>query len=106
VTAISHHGVSKEQVVPCELLQPEQAAFDPPKAAEFLLTLLATTRRADAMIGDLNERFTDECQQFGRDRAVRLHWARTLRSLPPLVWRAIGKMVIATAERFFGPGAA
>jgi len=44
-----HHGVSKEHIGPRGLLQPEQAAFDPPRAAEFLLTLLATTRSADAM---------------------------------------------------------
>jgi hypothetical protein len=79
---------------------------DPPKFAEFLLTLLATTQRADAMIGDLNERFTRECREFSRASAVRLYWARTLHSLPPLVWRAIGKVVLAVVERFFGPGAA
>jgi hypothetical protein len=70
--------------------------------AEFLLTVFATTRSADAMIGDLNERFTGECREFGRDRTVRLYWARTLRSLPPLVWRAIGKVVVAAVKRFFG----
>jgi hypothetical protein len=79
---------------------------DPPKMAEFLLTALATTRRAEAMIGDLNERFTDECKKFGRDRAVRLYWARTLRSLGPLLRRAIGKAlkwgaVIAAVRRLF-----
>jgi hypothetical protein len=78
----------------------------PPKIAEFMLTMLATTRGAEAMIGDLNERFTRECKEFDRDRAVRLYWARTLRSLGPLLWRAIGKVVITMVKRFFGPGAA
>src|SRR5229473_3743494 len=63
----------------------------PPKFAEFLLTALATARAAEAMIGDLNERFADECQKFGPRRAVRLYWARTLRSLWPLLMRAIAR---------------
>jgi hypothetical protein len=58
------------------------------------------------MIGDLNECFTRECKEFGRNRAVRLHWSRTLRSLPPLVWRAIGNVVVAVVKRIFGPTAA
>jgi hypothetical protein len=63
----------------------------PPKLAEFLLIAFAATRHAEAQIGDLNERFADECKKLGRDRAVRLYWARTLRSLWPLLRRAIGK---------------
>jgi hypothetical protein len=79
---------------------------DPPKIAEFLLTALATARHAESAIGDLNERFADECQKLGRDRAVRLYWARTLRSLWPLLWRAMGKAVkwgavIAALRRLF-----
>jgi hypothetical protein len=46
---------------------------DPPKIAEFMLTALAATRASEAMIGDLNERFTTECKDFGRPRAVRLY---------------------------------
>ncbi len=85
-----------------EAARPKTDDCEPPSGAEFLLTMLATTRRADAMIGDLNERFTCEYKEFGRARAVRLYWARTLRSLPPLVWRAIGKLVVAVVKRFFG----
>jgi hypothetical protein len=75
--------------------------LDPPRIAEFLLTALATTRAAEAMIGDLNERFADEIQRLGRQRAVRLYRARTLRSLWPLLWRAIGKAVKWGALRWF-----
>jgi hypothetical protein len=83
-----------------------QERRDPPELAEFALTLFATTRHAEAMVGDLNERFTDECQKLGRSRAVRLYWARTLRSLWPLLKRAIGKAVkwgavITAARRLF-----
>ncbi len=81
-------------------------ALDSPKIAEFLLTMILQSSRADAVIGDLNEYFTRECKEFGRDRAVRLYWARTLRSLWPLLRRAIGKAlkwgaVIATMRRLF-----
>lgn len=64
------------------------------------------TRSAEAIVGDINEHFTRECRELGRDRAVRLYWARTLRSLGPLLWRAIGKVVVAAVKRFFGPTAA
>ncbi len=79
---------------------------NPPKIAEFLLTALATSRAAEAMVGDLTERFADECEKFGHQRAVRLYWARTLRSLWPLLRRAIGKAlkwgaVIAAVRRLF-----
>ncbi len=84
------------------LLQLAQAETAPLNTAEFLLTMLATTPGAEAMIGDLSEHFTCECREFGRGRAVRLYWARTLRSLPPLVWRAIGNVVVASVKRFFG----
>jgi hypothetical protein len=54
------------------------------------------------MIGDLNERFSHECEEFDRDRAVRLYWARTLRSVGPLLRRAIAKVVITMVKRIFG----
>jgi hypothetical protein len=78
-------------------------ADPPPKIAEFLLTALATTRAAEAMIGDLNERFATECKDLGRDRAVRFYWARTLRSLGPLLQRKALKWcaVIAIMRRLF-----
>jgi hypothetical protein len=84
----------------------QRSRNSPPGMAEFLLTLFATTPRAEAAIGDLNERFADECKKLGRQRALRLYWARTLRSLWPLLRRAIGKMlkwgvVIATVRRLF-----
>jgi hypothetical protein len=80
--------------------------YVPPTLAEFLLTALATSRQAEAVTGDLNERFTDDCEKLGRPRAVRLYWARTLRSLWPLLRRAIGKAlkwgaVIAAVRRLF-----
>ena len=93
IILIPHHGSRTKQVAP-------------PKVAEFLLTALATTPRANAMNGDLNEHFTRDCEKLGRRRAVRLYWARTLRSLWPLLVRAIGRAVkwgalIATTRWYF-----
>ncbi len=57
-------------------------------------------------MGDLNERFTRDCEKLGGPRAVRLYWARTLRSLWPLLRRASAKVlrwgaVIAAVRRLF-----
>ena len=98
--------IVKLKEVTVKLIAPMSDQQDPPKIAEFLLTALATTRHAEAAVGDLNERFTDECEKLGRRRAVRLYWARTLRSLWPLLRRAIGKAlkwgaVIAAVRRIF-----
>jgi hypothetical protein len=84
---------------------------NPPKLAEFLLIALSSPSRGESMIGDLKERFAREFQELGRDRAVRLYWARTLRSLWPLLRRAIGKAlkwgaVIAAVKRIFDHTAA
>jgi hypothetical protein len=73
---------------------------------EFLLTILLKPSHVEAMTGDLNERFADECKKYGRDRAVRLYWARTLRSPWPLLRRAIGKALkwgaaLAAVRRLF-----
>jgi hypothetical protein len=64
---------------------------EPPIIAESLLIMFAPARRADHVIGDLEERFTRECEELGRRRAVCRYWARTLHSLWPLLRRAIGK---------------
>ena len=63
----------------------------PGGVVEFLLTALSSSSRDEAQIGDLNERFADDCKKLGCRRAVRLYWARTLRSLAPLLRRAVGK---------------
>jgi len=43
---------------------PPSANHDPPKLAEFLLSAFATTRRAEAAIGDLNEHFARDCEKL------------------------------------------
>jgi hypothetical protein len=70
-----------------------QDATNPPGFAEFMLTTLLKPARAEAVVGDLNAHFTRDYAKFGYNRAARFYWARTLRSLWPLLWRAICKAV-------------
>jgi hypothetical protein len=79
----------------------------PPKYAELLLTVVASTRHAEAMIGDLNERHADWCKRFDAQWADRLYWARAVQSIGPLLWRLVVKalkwaVVISTVRRFLG----
>jgi hypothetical protein len=78
----------------------------PPMLAEFILAMLLKPSRSEAVIGDLNERFTDELHRLGQRRAGWLYWARTLHSLWPLLKRATAKALswgalIAMARRIF-----
>ena len=84
---------------------------NPPKLAEFLLTMLLKPCHLDGVTGDLNERFASECRHLGQRRAVWRYWRRTFDSLWPLMRRAIGKAmkwgaVIATVKRFLDHTAA
>jgi hypothetical protein len=78
----------------------------PPKIAEFCLALFLSKARGEAMIGDLSERFEQDCQQFGPERARRLYWGRALRSLWPLLRRTFARaikwgVVVESMRRFF-----
>jgi hypothetical protein len=81
---VSHHGR-----IHIDSVAARTENLDPPKIAEFLLIAFATTRYAAHAVGDRNEVFARECKELGRDRAVRRYWADTLRSLRPLLTRAI-----------------
>jgi hypothetical protein len=106
ILAVNWDLAVTEHIVPRETVQAKTAPTNPPKLAEFLLIAFATTRHAAHAVGDRNEVFARECGEFGRDRAVRRYWADTLRSLRPLLRRAIGKVlkwgaVIAAVRRLF-----
>jgi hypothetical protein len=51
--------------------QPISIPPTPPEFSKFLLTVFATTRRGEAQIGDLNERFTKRVRRI-RPRPCRL----------------------------------
>jgi hypothetical protein len=63
------------------------AATSPPAAAEFLLGLLCKKSIRDGVVGDFEEIFRDNCDRYGRRRAVALYWADVTRSIWPLVRR-------------------
>jgi hypothetical protein len=78
----------------------------PPRTAEFCLALFLNKARGEAMIGDLSERFEQDCERFGPQRARRLYWGRALRSLWPLFRRATVRaiklsVVVETVRKFF-----
>jgi hypothetical protein len=80
--------------------------LQPPRLAEFLLTLFANSEHGESACGDLNERYSREHEAFGTLRAKRLYWARALRSLWPLLCRVVGRAVkwgvILSIKRFLG----
>jgi hypothetical protein len=57
---------------------------DPPGLAEWLVALIVP--RADAMLGDLEERFQRNVVSRGLQRARALYWAEALRSIGPVLW--------------------
>lgn len=66
-------------------------ASNPPAVAEFLLRVCATSKHQEAALGDMNERFAQDCADRGMRRARLLYWAGTLRSLFPLATRLVGR---------------
>jgi hypothetical protein len=80
------------QVVSHIVHKPE-AAISPPTVAEFLLSLLLNKKSGEAAIGDLNERFEEDCRRFGAARARRIYWGRTMRSVWPLVVRLVARAI-------------
>jgi hypothetical protein len=97
--AAIYEGTSKS------LADPKSIA-EPPKVADFLLTLFLSEAKGEAAIGDLSERFENDCQRFGAARARRMYWGRALRSLWPLLRRVAARVIKWTAlvegvRRFF-----
>jgi hypothetical protein len=85
----------------------ERAMQGPPRLAELLLTVFASTKHAEAMIGDLNEQYAGWCKRFGVRQARELYWVRAAQSIGPLLLRWLGKVlkwaaVISTVKRALG----
>ena len=60
---------------------------EPPGFAEALIPLLMPRKRADALLGDLQEQFETDVAAVGEQRARRLYVSRVLRSIWPLAKR-------------------
>ena len=69
-------------------------SFDqgPPRLAEFFVALFLSKKKRDAVLGDLEERFDKNCEDFGLRRARVRYWAEALNSLGPLFWSAFKKL--------------
>jgi hypothetical protein len=67
--------------------------IEPPAVAEFLFLLFVDSERAESIQGCLNERFSGDCASFGCARARRRYWASVIRSLWPLLRRAVAHAV-------------
>jgi hypothetical protein len=63
-----------------------QASGCPPGLAEWLVALIVPRRRADAVLGDLEERFHRHVTLRSLQRARVLYWAEALRSIGPILW--------------------
>jgi hypothetical protein len=57
------------------------------------MEIFLNSKRGEAAIGDMRERFARECAELGRPRAERRYWAHSVRTLIPLARRAIGRAI-------------
>jgi hypothetical protein len=79
----------------------------PPGLAGFLLATLAkSSSAAEAAIGDMHERYARDCARYGVRYATLYCWGHTLRSLWPLIRRALGRgvkwaAIISAVKRLF-----
>jgi hypothetical protein len=53
--------------------------------AEFLLYLFLDSKNCDAVVGDLQERYSLVCEKYGRRRANFWYWTQAIRSVGPIV---------------------
>jgi hypothetical protein len=80
---------------------------EPPKVAEFLIALLLSEAKGEAIIGDLSELFEKDCERYGATRARHMYRSRALRSLWPLLRRAASRAIklavsVEVMRKFFG----
>jgi hypothetical protein len=66
----------------------------PPINAEFLFYLFMTPKDCDALVGDLEERYQKIHAKFGGRRAHFWYWSQTIRSVGPIVWAWVKKIVM------------
>jgi hypothetical protein len=80
----------------------EKKANEPPAAPEWIVSCLVPKKTRDAILGDMKERFHDNLDQGSSARAKRLYWADAVRSVAPLVWRAIKRVgTLAMMWKYF-----
>ena len=85
----------------------ENSKSIPPALGESLIVLLCPKNRIEAVLGDLEERFTADEARKGTKRARLLYWMRVLRSVGPLALTKVRKlglyaMVVEIGRRLIG----
>ena len=96
---VFHSGVVTWAITPATasaVLPDEAKAVEPPKFAEFLLRMCATSIHDDAEWGCMTEIFANNCTKLGNARATRLYRADALgyllRQIPRMLkWAALIK---------------
>jgi hypothetical protein len=79
----------------------EDTDTNPPPVAEFLVALFANSRRRDAILGDMEEKFIKNLSR-GKKRAARLYWAEAIKSIGPQVWRRAKWIAAAAGALLYG----
>lgn len=64
----------------------------PPPAAEFIFSALLPKKGREFLLGDMDERFSSDCERFGVERARRRYWASVINSVIPLLWKRTKKI--------------
>jgi len=77
--------------------QSRNSSTAPPLNAEFLFYLFLSPQNADAIVGDLEERYRFLNKKFGRHRANFWYWFQTFVSLRPIIWAAMKKPLATLA---------
>jgi hypothetical protein len=69
----------------------------PPASGEFLVRLLLSKRKANALLGDFQETFNENCRLHRPRYAKWIWWSEFVHGLGPLIWAAMKRLgVIAT----------
>ncbi len=91
----------------CEIVLPQLQALEqkaahaekdePPINAEFLFHLFMTAQSADAIVGDLGEKYKRHLRKYGCGRARFWYCVQTFISLKPIIWAWIKKPLTTLA---------
>ena len=76
---------------------PNKGTKKPPINAEFLFYLFMSPKDCDALVGDLDERYRLIYKKFGARRANFWYWTQAIRSVSPIVWAWLKKIIMKPA---------
>jgi hypothetical protein len=66
----------------------------PPLNAEYLFYVFMTAENCDAIVGDLEERYQLIHKKFGPGKANFWYWTQAIRSVGPIAWAWMRKVVM------------